>query len=50
MLGVLLPKTLMEGLAVGEGSLLRAENRDGVLHMTPVDAEFTRQVEAFCGQ
>ena len=45
--GVILPKPLLEDLAVGEGSLLKAENRDGVLQMTPVDAEFTRQVEAF---
>ncbi len=34
-------------MAVGEGSLLKAETRDGVLQMTPVDAEFTRQVKAF---
>ena len=45
--GVLLPKSLMEAMAVGEGSLLKAENRDGVLQITPVDAEFTRQVKAF---
>ena len=45
--GIILPKSLMEAMAVGEGSLLRAENRDGVLQMTPVDAEFARQVEAF---
>ncbi len=45
--GVILPKALMDDLAVSEGSLLRAEKRDGVLQMTPVDADFTRQVEAF---
>lgn len=45
--GVLFPKALMEDLAVSNGSLLKAENRDGVLQMTPVDADFTRQVEAF---
>lgn len=45
--GVILPKSLMEDLAVSEGSLLQAENRDGILQMTPVDAEFSRQVEAF---
>ena len=45
--GVILPKPLMEALAVGEGSLLDAETRDGVLQMTPVDAEFTQQVQAF---
>ena len=38
--GVILPKPLLEDLAVGEGSLLKAENRDGVLQMTPVDVEF----------
>lgn len=45
--GVILPKSLLEDLAVGEGALLKAENRNGVLQMTPVDAEFSRQVEAF---
>lgn len=45
--GVILPKALMEGMALGEGSLLEAETQDGVLRMTPVDVEFTRQVEAF---
>ena len=45
--GVLLPKPLMEDLAVQEGSLLQAENHNGVLHMTPIDAEFSLQVEAF---
>lgn len=45
--GVILPKPLLEDLAVGEGSLLKAENPDGVLHMTPIDAESARQVEAF---
>lgn len=45
--GVLLPKPLMEDLAVHEGSLLKAENHNGVLHMTPIDVEFSLQVEAF---
>ena len=45
--GVILPKSLLEAMAVGEGSLFQVENRDGVLQMTPVDVEFTRQVEAF---
>ena len=45
--GVIFPKVLLENLAVGEGSLLKAENRDGVLQMTPIDVEFARQVEAF---
>ncbi len=45
--GVILPKPLMDQMSVVEGSLLNVESHDGVLHMTPVDAEFTRQVEAF---
>lgn len=45
--GVILPKALMESMAVSEGSLLKAENRDGILQMTPVDVEFTRQVRVF---
>ena len=45
--GIILPKPLMDDLAVAEGSLLKAENRDGVLQMTPVDVEFSRQVAAF---
>ena len=45
--GVIFPKILLENLALGEGSLLEAENRDGVLQMTPIDVEFARQVEAF---
>ncbi len=45
--GVILPKPLLEDLAVGEGSLLKVENGDGVLQMTQINAEFTRQVEAF---
>ncbi len=45
--GVLLPKTLLEELAVSEGSLLRVEKHDGVYQMKPADEEFTRQVEAF---
>lgn len=45
--GVILPKALMDDLAVSEGSLFKAENQEGVLQMTPIDAEFTRQVEAF---
>ena len=44
--GVLLPKHLLDQLAVGEGSFFEAENHDGVLQMKPVDAEFSRQVAA----
>ena len=45
--GVLLPKQLLEDLAVEEGSLLNVEKHAGVYQMTPIDKEFTRQVEAF---
>lgn len=45
--GVILPKALLEDMALSEGTLLEAENRGGVLHMTPTDVEFSRQVEAF---
>jgi antitoxin MazE len=45
--GVLLPKQLLEELALEEGALLQVEKVAGVYQMTPADAEFTRQVEAF---
>jgi antitoxin component of MazEF toxin-antitoxin module len=45
--GVILPKALLEDVALSEATLLTAENRDGILQMTPVDLEFSRQVEAF---
>jgi antitoxin component of MazEF toxin-antitoxin module len=45
--GVLLPKHLMEELALKEGSLLEVEKVDGIYQLVPADAEFTRQVEAF---
>ena len=45
--GVIFPKLLIDEMAVCEGSLLSAENCNGVLQMTPIDTEFTRQVEAF---
>ena len=45
--GVLLPKQFLDELALSEGSLLSVEKRDNVYQMTPVDAEFTAQVEAF---
>ncbi len=45
--GVLLPKQLLEEMAVAEGSVLNVEKHEGVFQMTPVDEEFTRQVEAF---
>ena len=45
--GVLLPKQMLEEMAVAEGSMLQVEKRDGVYQLTPLDEEFTRQVEAF---
>jgi antitoxin component of MazEF toxin-antitoxin module len=45
--GVLLPRQLLEELALVEGSKLEVEKVDGVYRMVPADAEFTRQVEAF---
>ena len=45
--GVLLPKQLLEEMALAEGSLLEIERQGNVYQMRPVDEEFTRQVEAF---
>ena len=45
--GVLFPKQFMAELAVTEGSSLNVEKHNGVFQLTPVDEEFSRQVEAF---
>lgn len=45
--GVLFPKQLMEDMALQEGSLLEVNKVGGVMQMSPADAQFTRQVEAF---
>lgn len=45
--GIILPKVLLEELAVSEGSLLEAESHEGMLRMTPLDPEFSLQVEAY---
>ncbi len=45
--GVLFPKQLLEDMALQEGSKLEVIEVDGVLQMSPADAQFTRQVEAF---
>jgi hypothetical protein len=37
----------LEDVALNEGTLLKIENHDGVLQMTPVDVEVSRQMEAF---
>ena len=45
--GVILPKQLLESLALEEGSIVEVETLDGAIRMVPADADFTRQVEAF---
>jgi putative addiction module antidote len=45
--GVLLPKQLLEEMALQEGSLVDVDKIGTVFQLTPVDEEFTRQVEAF---
>ncbi len=45
--GVLLPKPIVEDLAVQENSLLTVSKVGGVYQLTPYDEEFTAQVEAF---
>jgi antitoxin MazE len=45
--GVLLPKQLLDEMALQEGALLQVEKVAGVYQMTPVDSQFTAQVEAF---
>ena len=46
-LGMILPKKLLEDMALHEGSEVEAEKVDGAIRMVPVDDQFTRQVEAF---
>lgn len=45
--GVLLPKQLLDEMAIAEGSVIEVEKEGNVFQMRPVDEEFTRQVEAF---
>jgi antitoxin component of MazEF toxin-antitoxin module len=45
--GVLFPKQLIEEMRADEGTLIEVTKVDGGHMMTPADAEFTRQVEAF---
>ncbi len=45
--GVILPKQMLESLALQEGSVLDVETTGNVIQMTPADEQFTRQVEAF---
>lgn len=45
--GVLLPKQLLDEMALVEGASIHVEKVGNVHQMSPVDAQFTRQVEAF---
>jgi antitoxin component of MazEF toxin-antitoxin module len=45
--GVLLPKQLLEEMALQDGSLVDLDKVGSVFQLTPVDEEFSRQVEAF---
>lgn len=45
--GVLLPKQMLEEMALEEGSLVDVDRVGNIYQLTPVDEEFTRQVEAF---
>jgi antitoxin component of MazEF toxin-antitoxin module len=45
--GVLFPKQLLDDLSLEEGALLQVNKVSGVYQMTPADAEFSAQVEAF---
>ncbi len=45
--GVLLPKQLLEEMHVMENSVLNVEKVGGVYQMTPLDEQFSKQVEAF---
>ncbi len=45
--GVLFPKQLLDDMALQEGSMLEVKKVGEVIQMSPADAQFTRQVEAF---
>jgi putative addiction module antidote len=45
--GVLLPKELIEQLRLTAGSVLTLTTTGSEIHMSPYDAEFSDQVEAF---
>ena len=45
--GVLLPKEAIERLRVEEGSTLTISETDAGIELSPFDAEFSAQVEAF---
>lgn len=45
--GVLLPKQVLEQLRLSEGSVLTITETSGAIQLSPFDATFTKQVEAF---
>jgi antitoxin component of MazEF toxin-antitoxin module len=45
--GVLLPKQAIEHLRIGEGSELTLRETDSGLELSPYDADFSAQLEAF---
>jgi putative addiction module antidote len=45
--GVLLPKKAIERLRVAEGSTLTISETEAGIELTPFDADFAAQVEAF---
>ena len=46
-LGVLLPKEAIERLRLEEGSTLRISETEAGIELSPFDADFSAQVEAF---
>ena len=45
--GVLLPKQVIERLRVEEGSVLNIAETSSGIHLSPFDADFSEQVDAF---
>ena len=46
-LGILLPKDVIVRLRVGEGSTLTISDTEAGIELSPFDADFSAQVEAF---
>jgi len=46
-LGILLPKDVIARLRVGEGSTLTISDTEAGIELSPFDADFSAQVEAF---
>ena len=45
--GVLLPKEVLNRLRLAEGSVLEVSESDNGIKLSPFDADFSEQVEAF---